>query len=102
MVHPGPGNFAECFVRSLPGFGQIGTLACHRKYPATSGNQLTLIVCANSGAKNRRASNGLRSVETFDDIAGANIARVPLGRADDGDGCTVVERWCRTKLTCGG
>lgn len=69
MMQSGPRNLADRFVGSLPGFSEIGTLACHREHSSTSGDKLTLLIRADASTEHRCALNGVRVIKTFDDIA---------------------------------
>ena len=102
MLQTGPRNLADCFIRSLPGFSNIGTLACHREYSAACSNELALLICIDASAEHGCTGNRLRVVETVDDVSAAHIARVALSRADNGYRCAIVECWRRAELTSGG
>jgi hypothetical protein len=102
MVQTGPGNPADCVICSLPGFEQIGTPTSHSQHPTTSGDEFAVGIGPYSGAEHGGTSDCSRVVESFNHIAGAQIARVALGCTHNGDSCAVVKCWCRAELAgCG-
>jgi hypothetical protein len=102
MVQTGPGNPADCVICSLPGFEQIGTATSHSQHPTTSSDEFAAGIGPNSGAKHGGTSDCLRVVESFNHIAGAQVARVALGCTHNGHCCAVVECWRCAELTGSG